>query len=182
MRAAWLVVLSALAPSCTGMEELPDVGDRTPAPDVPSLRVRELTIADETDEGLLEIEVQLFDEDSGVLLGCAGAMQGLLSVDEAGLRYQVDAHFVPPGSPYLYPTGRGEWLTAQAVLGKTITVKVVEDDDLACPNVGQAADDLLAELRGVRGDDLQVLRSYRAPKVPSLILGAVSAKEADIEL
>lgn len=176
-----MTATSLLATACITTEELPAGADRTPPPGVASLRVREILIADEQDQGLLEIEVHLFDEATGALLGCAGAMQGLLSVDEAGLRYQVDAHFVPPGSPFRYPTGRGEWLAAQAVQGKTLTLRVIEEDERACPSTGQVEDELLAEIRGVRGDDLQTLRSYSAPKVPSLILGAVSAEEADAE-
>lgn len=174
--------MGCLATACTTMEELPDGADRTPSPGVASLRVREVLIADEQDQGLLEIEVHLFDESTGALLGCAGAMQGLLSVDEAGLRYQVDAHFVPPGSPFHYPTGRATWLTAQAVQGKTLTLRVIEEDAQACPSTGQLEDDLLAEIRGVRGEELQTMRSYSAPKVPSLMLGAVSAEQADAEL
>lgn len=126
-------------------DEPPPLPAAPPLTDV-ALRIEQIRLQGVTDEsGLLEIELHLFDADSGGFLGCAGAIQGLVSVDQSGILYAVDAHFVRPGTVAGYPAPRRDWLTKADVLGKNLTLLVTEDDTSACPGLHGQDDDLLDE-------------------------------------
>ena len=73
--------------------------------------ITEIELANEEDSGtLLEVEVHLYDADSGAFLGCSGEADGLADVDVAGVAYLVEAFFARA------PDGRNR-LTVEDVPG-----------------------------------------------------------------
>ncbi len=73
----------------------------------------------------LEIEAHLYDSE-GRFLGCAGEKSGLVGVNEDDTRYAVEAYFQKP------PLGL-EKLLFEEMKQKQVYLKIVEDDQDACP-------------------------------------------------
>jgi len=98
--------------------------------------ITEMRVTEPNDE-LLEIEVYLFDDATDALVGCAGSRQGLGPVDEAGVRYPVDASLIDPDRFHMSPLGLGDRLVRFEVWE--------DDDDPVCPTVPNASlNDLVA--------------------------------------
>ena len=88
---------------------------------ITSIEVRSLS--DEL--GPPELEAHLFDS-SGAFLGCSGARNGLAPVVNPRVRYTVDALFGKP------PTG-DLLVSFDEVVGRTVTLRLIEDDADPCP-------------------------------------------------
>lgn len=98
----------------------------TPQPDSPVVKVKEIAVTGISDGiGKLEIEVHLYDQDSGEFLGCSGQINGLERVDLSEVLYRVDADFQ---RPFL-----GPMLTLADIRDRSIYAVVKEDDSLPCP-------------------------------------------------
>lgn len=157
MRAVAVVGLAAgwLAAGCA--EEPRGAGEAAAALAAPGeriLRLQQLQLGAVTDEGLLEAEVHLVDATTRALIGCSGALHGMLGVDDGLRPYALNAHFVRPGGIVGYPNPRGEWLTEADVRGREVRAIVLEDDLDACPTPQGASDDLIGTSKPVRLDGL----------------------------
>ena len=130
------IVLAALAAGAAGA-----AGCGTSPPE---LWITDVEVTNETDFGALEVEVHLFDADSGAFLGCSGQDQGLRDVDASDVDYAVRAHFVDPGG-----TVR---LTPDDLAGRSITIQVIEDDQDPCPFPPGTLDDVIGISDPVGGD------------------------------
>ncbi|MCB9559795.1 MAG: hypothetical protein H6709_04885 [Kofleriaceae bacterium] len=111
------------------------------------LWVSSIEVTGETDGlgSLLEVEVHLFDADSGAFLGCAGQGQGLEDVDLDDVVYDVFAPLVTPA---------GRRLDAADLAGRNLRLEVIEDDQLPCLAPPGPADDPIGTLGPVTVDDL----------------------------
>lgn len=125
-------------------------------PDPTFVAITEIEIANESDSGtLLEVEVHLYDWQTGLFLGCSGQADGLGQVDESGVTYFPTGFFGRP------PDG-ADLLTVEELIGRDLFVVVVEDDDEPCPvptNDGTfdlVTDDHIGTSPVFRGEDLDV--------------------------
>lgn len=157
--------------------EDPVSGQGQQLPGDQTIRISELQLHGVSDSGLLEIELHLFDTGSNTFLGCSGPLHGLNGVDYSGLRYSLDAHFVPPGSVSGYPVPRGQWLTAEDVADKTLRLVVLEEDAVPCPAPPSAdEDDVIAEVASLPGASLAAPRTMQFGDVTHLKIGAVGSE------
>jgi hypothetical protein len=79
------------------------------------------------ESGTLEMEVYVFDNATNVLLGCVGSANGMGPVNDAGVRYALDARMIDLA---------GRPLKASALDGKLLRFEVWEDDDNpVCPTL-----------------------------------------------
>lgn len=101
----------------------------------PTFQVTELEVSGETDFGLLEVEVHLFDQDTRVHLGCAGEEEGLEDVDASDIRHLISAELIRPGTD--------DGLHESDLAGRRIEMIVIEDDDLPCPVPPGPDDDVI---------------------------------------
>jgi len=101
----------------------------------PELWITDVQVTGETDFGFLEVEVHLFDADTGEFLGCSGQNEGLENVDVSDVDYQVDAHFVDPGGVHRLHPGD--------LAGRAVEVQVIEDDQDPCPVAPGTLDDVI---------------------------------------
>jgi hypothetical protein len=127
---------------------------------------------DPNESGLLEMEVHLYEMGSGTFLGCSGAIHGMLTVDQPGVPYALNAYFVRPGSVSRYPAPQRAWLTHADVRGRMLKVVVVEDDDTPCPLANDGKDKVFEQLEGISGDSLRAPTVIPMTLVPRLIMGA----------
>lgn len=114
--------------------------------------------------GDLEIEVHLSDADTGAFIGCTGEDQGLDAVDENDTRYDVLGVFVD---------STGARLSGAALAGRNLIVRVMEDDNFACPG----ALDLISD------DEVGVSAPVPAADLPGhapMTFGGVTALELDL--
>lgn len=103
--------------------------------DGPQLRLTTLGVTGETDFGLLDVEVHLFDATSHQHLGCSGQYEGLEDVDASDVTYQVDAWFREPD--------RDVEVQPSALTGRSIELQVIEDDLARCPAPPGPDDDVV---------------------------------------
>jgi hypothetical protein len=98
--------------------------------------ITEMRVTEPNDE-ILEIEVYMFVDATDELVGCAGSRQGLASVDEAGVRYPVEASLIDPDRFHMSPLALGD---------RPVRFEIWEDDDdPVCPSVPNASlNDLVA--------------------------------------
>ena len=118
------MICSAALVSLTGACELDpapphDFDLTSPGPDV--IRVTEIAVDDTELWGYLEVEVHLYDADTGETLGCTGENEGLDGVDDGGVSYQVLSDFVTPTS---------EPLLFDDIADRNVIVEVTERDNL----------------------------------------------------
>ena len=95
----------------------------------------------------LEIEVHLYDADSGELLACSGDDDGLAGVDESDVRYRVGASFVRPYHDY-------EILRMRTIENRALFVRVYEDDVSSCPSPAGPQDDFVGQSSVFFGEEL----------------------------
>lgn len=122
---------------------------RTPPPSSPLVKVKEIQVINESDGiGRLEVEVHLYDQATGVFLGCSGQINGLEEVDNSGTFYNVDARFRRP----LF----GPDLTFQDIQDRDVYMTVIEDDSRPCPCADNSSigDDLIARTNAFPGKEL----------------------------
>ncbi len=101
----------------------------------PDLRLTTLRVTGESDLGLLDVEVHLFDADSHEHLGCAGQDEGLEGVDVDDVTYHLDAWF---RRPYVDDDVR-PWMLD----GRAVELQVIEDDVAPCPSPPGIEDDVI---------------------------------------
>ncbi len=101
----------------------------------PDLRIDTLRVTGETDFGLLDVEVHLFDADTHEHLGCSGQYQGLEHVDYSDVTYRPDAWFREPYADVE--------LRPWELNGRMLEVYVVEDDADRCPEPPGVIDDMI---------------------------------------
>lgn len=99
------------------------------------VRITELEVTGETDWGLLDVEVHLFDADTHQHLGCAGAAEGLERVDEDDVMYHVDAWFRAPYADVA--------IEPWELDGRALELQVIEDDVGVCPEPPSIEDDMI---------------------------------------
>ena len=96
------------------------------------VHVTALQVTGETDSGLLDMEVHVFDS-ANQFVGCAGN-PGLEGVDISDILYTVDAPIVLPN---------GQLLRGMDVGTRAVRFEVWEDDSAPCPSPVTSFDDLL---------------------------------------
>jgi hypothetical protein len=119
-------------------------GHHTPVPIVAGIEVHEHDILGSR----LEIEVHLYDADSGKLLGCSGDANGLADVNEPHVRYRTHAEFVRPYHEH-------EILRLRHIEGRALFVRVYEDDLSRCPSPAGSADDFIGQSPVFSGDEFR---------------------------
>ena len=100
----------------------------------PVLIVTDLEVTGENDLSLLDVEVHIFDQTTRTHLGCSGQDQGMESVDDNDIRYALEAVFVH---------GDESEVIDRDLLGRSIEMIVIEDDDLPCPEPPGPDDDVI---------------------------------------
>ena len=100
-------------------------------------KVTDLTVTNEDDFSLLDVEVHLFDSTTHAHLGCSGQNQGMEPVDASDVVYQLDAHFIRaiPDEDQL--------MTEDDLVGRGIEMQIIEDDALPCPEPPGLEDDVI---------------------------------------
>jgi hypothetical protein len=111
-----------------------------------------IEITGETDNigfGSLEVEVHLFDADTGAFLGCSGEHSGMEGVDESNERYPVLAWF---------QDRLGDRVPMSTLAGRNIRVQVIEDDAFPCPESADlGADDPVGSATGIPAASLATM-------------------------
>lgn len=134
--------------------------------------INEIRVADIGSDGLLaesyEVEVHLFDQDSGRYIGCAGENTGLGDVSDSNATYTVSAWFQSAQT--------AGHVQMDDVRGQRIEVVVIENDDEPCP-VARTEGDLITSgddhfmTMVVMGDAIEMGLSVDGMDGTSLILG-----------
>jgi hypothetical protein len=139
-----------------------------------ALSVAELQIEGEGDGTTdLEIEVHLFDGETGIHLGCAGVDQGLAAVRSSGRRYRgLDARFIRASTFPVSDDSPSDELTDLDVVDRTVTLVVVEDDVARCPQLYGDADDLIGVSGLVAGAELHFETKLSFNRVTHLVVRA----------
>lgn len=119
------ILLAAAAAGAGGC--IIDAGD--------DLRITELRVTGESDFGLLDVEVHLFDGLTREHLGCSGEYEGLEHVDYNDVTYHLDAWFREPWADHEVRP----WMLD----GRLIEIQVVEDDVARCPDPPSIEDDMI---------------------------------------
>jgi hypothetical protein len=148
---------------------------RTPAPNSPLVKVKEIEVTGITDGiGRLEIEVHLYEQETGRFLACSGQINGLEHVDVSGQLYNVDATF---RRPFLGPD-----ITYEDIKNKNVYLGIIEDDSHPCPcptNERTDGDDPVARTPAFSGAELQEAKEFRnigSLKQLSIALDGVPAR------
>ncbi len=112
----------------------------------------------------LEIEVHMYEAETGKFIACSGAIQGLFNVDDTNRFYSVDAPFTKPDYGFL---------TIADITEKMIYLLVIENDDLEeCPTPFQSGfDDVVGRSDSFCGCDLATTQSMSFENVPRLDIG-----------
>jgi hypothetical protein len=129
---------------------------------VQKIRVTGIEVKNEDDASFLEIEVHIFDANTGQLLGCCGGINGLLNVDRSDVHYSVNANFSKPDYSFL---------TLADVEDKTVYLMVIEDDLEQCPGPITSLDDLIGRSGNFCGCDLATRQVMSFGDVVSLEIG-----------
>ena len=122
--------------------------------------VSQIEVVDEFDFNLLDIEVHIYDADTGQSLGCSGRDSGMAGVDFNDISYQVVGFF--QSNATLTP------LRASAISGRQVYLEVIEDDVNPCPDGVDGEDDLVGRTSALDGDSLP--RTMQFGDVPFLQL------------
>lgn len=93
-----------------------------------------IEVTNESDFGLLDMEIHLYDADTGAHLGCSGQYQGMEGVDASDISYPLLAWFIDD---------TGNILPMSALTGRNLDVEVWEDDFDPCPTAAGDPDDLV---------------------------------------
>lgn len=128
------------------------------------LEVRAIQVGAVPESGALEIEVYLFDDATGELLGCSGSRHGLNVVNAPDTTYDdLRALFINPQSLALI---------TRDLADRDLRVEVWEDDDdPVCPVVPAAlGNNLVGMSEPVAGADLGGAEPMAFPQVPMLQL------------
>ena len=123
VRATSALAITLFAATLAGCHSHHPTGHRAPVPIVSGIEVHE----HDTLGSRLEIEVHLYDADSGQLLGCSGDDNGLANVNEPDVRYRTHAEFVRPYHEH-------ETLRLRHIEDRALFVRVYEDDQSRCPS------------------------------------------------
>lgn len=130
------------------------------------LRISEMMVTGEYDGlGNLEVEVHLFDAETGRFLGCSGQMQGLERVDSSDYVFAVDAEFLRAGG--------GGRLFYEDVEDLEVEIWVIEDDDEPCPGpIVPGVDDIIGISAPIPGWEFDRMRNYSFENVLHLRMGS----------
>jgi hypothetical protein len=143
------VSFSALIGGCVGTSD-------------PELEIDHLEVTGESDGiSALDVEVHVFDADTGEWLGCAGQEQGLEEVDQSDVAYDVLA----------YPEDAGGFrLRDSDLFGRNVYFQVIEDDIDPCPAPPNydGGDDLIGESGPLPGDIFSTPAHYSFDRVVDL--------------
>lgn len=128
-----------------------------------ALRVREIEVEGEEDgDGGLELEVHMFDADSGMFLGCSAGPVG-----SAETRFWASSRL---------PERDGvseQWLTTIDVKDRNLILVVTEDDHSPCPSVYTlVTDDVIGVSKIVPGANLDPAMVMSFDRVSQLIIEA----------
>lgn len=126
----------------------------------PTLHLAELEVTGETDFGLLEIEVHLFDQDTRTHLGCAGEEEDLEFVDASDFRYRLEAELIRPGTD--------DGIHERDLAGRRIELIVIEDDDLPCPVPPGPDDDVIGIARDLGAGSFETGASFSFDRVVTM--------------
>jgi hypothetical protein len=133
--------------------------------DIPYASAIEIT--GETDNigfGSLEVEIHLFDADTGAFLGCSGEHSGMESVDESNQRYPVLAWFQDTS---------GVHVPMSSLAGRNVRVDVIEDDAYPCPQTADlGADDPVGSSPATPAESFATLQPMSFQNVVYLELSA----------
>ena len=143
-RATSTLAITLLATAVAGCNSHHPPHHRAPVPIVAGIEVHEHDAFGSN----LEIEVHLYDADSGELLACSGDDNGLADVNEASVRYRTHAEFVRPYHEY-------ETLRLRQVEDRALFVRVYEDDNARCPSPAGPSDDFVGQSPVFYGDEFQ---------------------------
>lgn len=135
-----------------------------------TLLVTGLEVCDEDDGNELEMEVHLFDADSGQPLGCAGRRSGLVSVNESDARYSLQARFHRATSPPQGGDGEAAWIRGADLTDRALIFVVIEDDAVACPELYGGSDDIVGVSPVISFADLASPVSFHFDRVTALVL------------
>lgn len=132
------------------------------------IRITEIEVSDEYDSvGKLEVEVHIFDANSGDLLGCSGNFQGLGHVDSSDHLFYTNAEFVRPD----YQTRT--YLYYEDIQFRDIIIWVIEDDDNPCPGeIDHGQDDIIGISDPMDGRRLNRFRILSFDNVVHLRIGS----------
>lgn len=143
-RASRILAIMLTAVLFAGCHDHHPTGHRSPVPMVTGIEVHEHDALGSH----LEIEVHLYDADSGELLGCTGGGQGLAHVDHADTRYRAHAEFVRPYDDHVV-------LRYHHVEDRELFVRVYEDDVSRCPTPPGSEDDFVGQSPVFHGDEFR---------------------------
>jgi hypothetical protein len=110
----------------------------------------------------LEVEVHLFESETNIHIGCSGENSGLEQVDGSDVRYSVFATFEGTSAP-------GP-VTAASIADRDVVIRVIEDDNGACPSPPGAGDDSIGTSAPIPGAELPTLEPMQFGSVVHLEL------------
>ena len=120
MRAIGVVLGACLLGGCFGVD--PD-----------DLWITRIEITGENDPlSRLDVEVHMYDADTGEFVGCSGNEHGLEPVDASDLRYPVEAWF--------YDVQGDRRVDPEDLFGRNVVLEVWEDDGNPCPSPADSVD------------------------------------------
>jgi hypothetical protein len=118
--------------------------------------------------------VHIYEYGTERFLGCSGDHSGLNYVDEPGILYRVRACFQKPDN-------HEEALTYEDIQNRMIYLKVIEDDDNACPAQDSIPpDDLVGTSPPFPGSSLFPPRTMQFGDVKHLTLGVVLPQPVNV--
>lgn len=127
------------------------------------IRVTGIEITGEMESSLLDVEVHLYDADTGEFLGCSGGLHGLNSVDASDQFYRVNAFFTMMDYTIL---------TYEMIEERSVYLLVIEDDRFACPGAYvSGTDDVVGRSNDFCGCDLAEQQDLSFGNVTRLIIG-----------
>lgn len=126
----------------------------------PELRITQLRVTGESDFGMLDVEVHLFDASTHQFLGCSGEQEGLEHVDDNDLTYRVDAWFRHPDHDME--------LEPSDVRGRLVEVQVIEDDVAPCPAPPGIDDDVIGISPALTADTFDARPVLAFDRVPAI--------------
>ncbi|MCA9673771.1 MAG: hypothetical protein H6708_15885 [Kofleriaceae bacterium] len=126
------------------------------------LWVTGLEVTNEIDFGALDVEIHMFDVDTGEFLGCSGASEGLRDVDASDVRYDLDGWFRTPA---------GDRIDPDALFGIDVELQVIEDDADPCPAPPGPSDDVIGISGPLPGEGLGDITPVSFDNVVYLELG-----------
>lgn len=167
MRPIGLVVLAVSLGGCAIIDDEPAPPWMPGEPEPARLRVTEVNVDESDPFSNLEVEVHLYDADSGARLGCAGEHQGLEPVDRAGFEYYVLADFVDTS---------GATLWFADVAQRNLIVEVLERDDGGCPGEPRPEDDVIDVSDPIEGASFDPALQMTFGDVTHLVIGTAPTR------